>query len=1037
MAQPRAITLGPARGMMREVSASSSPPGGDAARSGAALDATIDATNASASSATLAVDSHEAVARGAQVGRYVILDRIGVGAMGLVYAAFDPALDRKIALKLLRPRVGGDRPEEASVRLAREARAMARLDHPNVVTVHDVGTFDGQVFVAMEFIEGTTLRQWMQSPRTWREIVAVFLAAGEGLAAAHEVGMVHRDFKPDNVMVSPGTDATPRVRVLDFGLAHQPGEPGMMGSREDVPLDDPVGRVISDSSVLEHDLTKTGALLGTPGYMSPEQFEGAPASAASDQFAFCVALHEALFGQLPFAGDSVPALAAAVADGRRRPVPAGIRLPRALVAAIDRGLATQAHQRWPRMRALLERLRRISAGRRRGELAVLGVVALGCAGAIYAGSRTPPPCPIANEAVAGIWDPPRREQILAGLRATGLAYAEDSAQFLVARVDPWVDAWLAARVDACEATHVRHEQSEQVLDRRMQCLDRRLGDLAGTLDVIAAGEAGVIAQVPDLVRTLGDLERCSDVEALAAVVPPPDDADARAHDERIVAAISRAYATWISGDSPGALAQLDGLRDEAVALGYRPTLALLEHRRAEALWSLDRPDEARAAAMEAVWLAHAAGDRFEEAASSIELVEILAESRRFDEADLWTRHAGADLERNAGVPELQWQFSTAMGRLAMVRERFGEARTHFERAHALCVESAGDEACLALLGRLGQVEHAAGNYEAALAIHREVLAAERAALGSSHPSVGASLNNLGILLRALGRLDEALVCFDEAEAIYAAIDPEHPILARLANNRAVVHLYRHEFAKAERDFTAAFEGMRDQLGADHPLLPGIEGNVAMAIFAQGRHDEALAIHRRVLAQNLAIYGEDNLDVADTHANIGDVLSELARWDEAEAEYAHALGIRERMLGANHGDTARARCNVGATLQARGRSAEALVAFEACHTGFVAAFGAEDAQVANPELGRGEAEFALGRTAEGVARLEHALVLAGDGDPMLRAQIRFALGRAQAELGRSTEARDHVDAAARAFAEVGGNWSDDARAAATWLRTHRG
>ncbi|MBX7083921.1 MAG: serine/threonine protein kinase, partial [Nannocystaceae bacterium] len=191
--------------------------------------ATANATEAGTLSGEAELAPASTLSPGDALGRYAIIERIGSGGMGVVFAAYDPALERKVALKLLRPRTGA-RADAARERLAREARAMARLDHPNVLAVHEAGTFGDQVFLAMDFVEGGTLRAWLQQPRSWQQIVAVFVAAGEGLAAAHDAGLVHRDFKPDNVLLSFDVEGTPRPRVTDFGLVR-----GTDVSSDDVP----------------------------------------------------------------------------------------------------------------------------------------------------------------------------------------------------------------------------------------------------------------------------------------------------------------------------------------------------------------------------------------------------------------------------------------------------------------------------------------------------------------------------------------------------------------------------------------------------------------------------------------------------------------------------------------------------------------------------------------------------------------------------------------------------------------------------------
>jgi serine/threonine protein kinase len=257
------------------------------------------------------------------VGRFRIVRRVGVGALGIVYAAFDPALHREVALKVLRAdRTGGGEGGDRE-RILAEARAMARLAHPHVVTVHEVGVHEGRVFIAMELVDGETLREWLAQPREWPEVLPVLLAAGRGLAAAHAAGLVHRDFKPDNVLV--GRDA--RVRVTDFGLAR--------ASAGDV-------------------LTTT--LAGTPAYMAPEQHDGLPCTPAADQFAFAVTACEALYGRRPFAGDDAAAMAAAkrapLASVARAASPVPPRIERALL----RGLAPTPDARWPSVTALLDAL---------------------------------------------------------------------------------------------------------------------------------------------------------------------------------------------------------------------------------------------------------------------------------------------------------------------------------------------------------------------------------------------------------------------------------------------------------------------------------------------------------------------------------------------------------------------------------------------------------------------------------------------------------------------------------------------------------
>ncbi len=291
---------------------------------------------------------------GTRLGRYVVLSTLGMGAMGVVVAAYDPDLDRKAALKLMRPR--GTRTSVAQARLAREAQALAKLNHPNVVTIYDVGMHQGQVFVAMEFVAGTTLREWMATPRRWQDVVRVFAAAGRGLAAAHEVGLVHRDFKPDNVMI----DDAERVRVMDFGLARAFDESTLDGAepKSDVDaarmqLDAELDSSSSRVTPLHEPLTRTGTLLGTPAYMAPEQIRGNKVDGRADQFAWAVTAYELFVGKPPFTGDPMAVIAAILTEEPVPPPPAA-KMPLAFASVLRRALSKRAEDRYPSMHAVVE-----------------------------------------------------------------------------------------------------------------------------------------------------------------------------------------------------------------------------------------------------------------------------------------------------------------------------------------------------------------------------------------------------------------------------------------------------------------------------------------------------------------------------------------------------------------------------------------------------------------------------------------------------------------------------------------------------------
>jgi hypothetical protein len=381
-----------------------------------------------------------AVAVGDTIGRYVVLRRIGAGGMGVVFAAYDPQLDRRVALKLLRTGIGlGE--GEARARLVREAQAIAQLSHPHVVAVYDVGTaVGGDVYIAMEFVEGDTLTSWLRAwDRTWREVVAIFLDAGRGLAAAHAVGLLHRDFKPDNVLV--GADG--RVRVTDFGLARS-----LMAAAEDGEL-----QPTPELAALRVTLTATGAVMGTPRYMAPEQLAGKDVSAAADQFSFCVALYEAVYGVHPILGDT----AAKMLEGgaRMRPPPENRRVPTALLAILRRGLDPVPARRFPSMPALLAELTTAIRPPRRRYLVLAGAAALVLGGAAAATVLAPrPSAPAADPAE------------LEALRRQIEVLNEEKAQ-LKAQIQTAVDrdrAQVAALSALVEAADQRIRELEQQLE---------------------------------------------------------------------------------------------------------------------------------------------------------------------------------------------------------------------------------------------------------------------------------------------------------------------------------------------------------------------------------------------------------------------------------------------------------------------------------------------------------------------------------------------------------------------------------------------
>ena len=509
-------------------------------------------TQSIAGGAATGPEPETAVTLPRQIGRYFPLAWLGAGGMGVVYAAYDPDLDRQVALKLVRP----DRSQTlASTRLLREAQAQARLSHPNVVQVHDFGIIGEQVFLAMEFVRGVDLRAWLaQAPRDLAARLAVFAAAGQGLAAAHDAGLVHRDFKPENVLV--GADG--RVRVSDFGLAR--------AHRSATPSPSPTRR---EHQALELTVTVTGDLLGTPAYMSPEQHLGLKVDARSDQFSFCVALWEALYGQRPFAGANAGALAAAVTAGALVAPPGDARVPRRIEAALRRGLAVQPERRFKDMHALLAEIVRDPTRKRRQRLLAVGLLVAGGVGGSLLAPREDAgsPCSGSSEAITVSWNDERRAAVAAAL--DGATDGELSAR-VIAGFDAFASSWTRGHLDAC-MDHQRGEQSSTLLDARMRCLERRRGAMeVAVTAVIAEGTALDAAQIG---ARLPAPAACADPELVLAESPPPEDREVARAVVATRALLEAARTRDHGGDVNGARSLADEALTTARRLAHRPLLA--------------------------------------------------------------------------------------------------------------------------------------------------------------------------------------------------------------------------------------------------------------------------------------------------------------------------------------------------------------------------------------------------------------------------------------------------------------------------------
>jgi tetratricopeptide (TPR) repeat protein len=967
----------------------------------------------------------------ARIGRYTVLKAAGAGGMGVVYVAYDTELDRKLAIKLLHPDPFGEADGPRQGRLLREAQAMAKISHPNVLQVFESGTHAGRVFLALEFIDGQTLEGWLAArPRRWREVVEVFLQAGRGLQAAHAAGLVHRDFKPANVLV----DRSDRARVMDFGLARAAGPAPSTAPAE------PLGG--NTPSLLHDPLTRTGAVMGTPLYMAPEQHLVGDVDGRTDEFAFCVALYEALWGQRPFPGDGLHALALSVVQGRVREPPRGRGVPNWLRRVVLRGLQVDPAARYPDMGALLADLGRDRAAQRRRWLLGLGVAASLGAGAwgLAAGRADAPRCDGAAGLLAGVWDPERAVAVRAAFAASGRPYAEPTWSKVQVVLDDHARGWAALRTAACEA-HARGEASDELLDAGMACLARRRSELKAVVDRLAEANGEVVDRAVAAVRGLSPLAVCGDAGALLARVKPPDDPALRDEVERLRAQLDQAQAAQLAGKYPSGVTIAADVAVAADAVGYRPLIAEARlqlgelHGRASDFPAADRELWA------SLWAAEAGRHDAAAAAAWTELVRSATKQGRFADARRWAERAGAAVARLGDDPRAEARLINELGSLEYYDGHHAAAVEQYQRALELRRAALGPDHpdVAATLGNLGNALFGAKRSDEAIAALEQALALREALLGPDHPDVATALNNLGVVDKNLGRVDKALAAYRRAREIWTrALGPDHPAILPVLLNLGALEHTRGEFLVAIALFEEALAAAR-VLPEDSPLRSSAAYNLTAVYLHRGDTDRAEALLRSELARLERIYGADDLHVAEVIALLGSVDALRERWDAARAWVTRAVELFERRLGPRHSQVGQQLAALALIEVELGRLADAEAhARRALEIG-EATSAADDPQRGPVRAALGRVLLARGRAAEALRLLERAAVDAARQPLELdaAAHLDFARARALVATGGDLQvartlalrARPHfVSLAATAPRQLA--WLD------AWLARHR-
>ncbi|MBV1861027.1 MAG: serine/threonine-protein kinase [Nannocystaceae bacterium] len=820
--------------------------------------------------------------------RYVPLVALGSGAMGTVWAAYDAKLDREVALKVL------DSAAAAAQRLRKEAQALALLSHPNVVEILDVELDRSPPAIAMELVEGPTLHEWLSlASRCSREIVAVFTQAGCGLAAAHGAGVVHRDFKPSNALV--GADG--RVRVVDFGLAH--GE--------------------------SFDTDEATRWAGTPAYMAPEQRQGSAATARSDQYAWCVALHEALLGHRPGCVTSAPG--------------ANDRVRRRVLAVILRGLQDEPSARWPSMLALLDALGRAASSTR---WFVAGVLALGVLGAVAPRLEMSGRCEDRGAIGIRLW-------------AWGL-YPAAEHEVLSSQVQRWEAAdreacWRGRSGDAQRAVAERH------------CLQRQATHLGLAVRGIASADALAVAGV---VERLPSPPACLNTKA-----PEVLSADEIALDDAIVAATVLSDA----GEQTAAIEQYEAI-EERVERAGPPVRSRFALGYGSAVWAAGRDATP--------WLERAAregtngGDRRAAALAALQLAGSGSPAVPIDvgRATAWLSRAEALIDADE-MTDLSGRLATARGNIALDAGRFEEALPALQEAVALARTQIDEPWVLAnALGSLAMGQRYAGANAQAARTQREALELLSSVRGANHPSTVLARVELALIWSAAGRTEEAVGALGRSlSQLEEVLGPDHISVAVVATNLASAHLVagdaeaavqllqrvtgiesQHirpgratastlhalgnayvlmdELEKAQQAFVEGLAHVERELGPIHPERAIFMTSLASVALDRGLVDEAIAYATKSRPIRAAAFGREDARLAFEDLVLAGAYLEVGK--PALALDVAARGerlltkdpVRPRWLAELHFFKARALADMGRVEEAHEAAHEAVSGFEA-------------------------------------------------------------------------------------------------------------
>jgi len=824
---------------------------------------------------------------GTAIGRYQIEGLVGAGGMGVVYAAHDPELDRKVALKLLYPRRRplGTQPGDSDLeeRLRGESKAMARLKHPNVATIHDIGRYGDQLFLVLEYVAGGTLRAWVDERKSWETVLETFRSAGKGLAAAHATGIVHCDFKPDNVLIA--SDGHPVV--TDFGLAQLIAEARARDSAEQLATS-----------------TASPPVVGTPAYMAPERFDATSrAHVQGDVFGFCVSLYEVLYGVRPFHGTTVAELAGSIATAEiPRPSQA---VPEWLHRVLVRGLSADLAVRHQTIDELLAEL--TPKPRRRLALwaAVAGVALLGGAGAwmwLRPAAETCDP----HRELAGIWDDVMRA------RVTGALAASPAQGRTLRAIDQYADAWSAV---------VCKQPASEVQQRCMRSAKVELGAIT---HAIAEGGPAVAKRGDLYVADLPAIEDCS---GNAPTKPMPTDPALRGDVDKLRDQLAAAAALDIAAQFDAAKTKLDDLEPKAEKLGYRPLVAEIKYERALNIEGISKSADVQAQAFrDAAASAQASGHEVLAVRAWQSLATDAARSGDFTRGREYASYAQAALERIGGDRRLEARLEIVRGNIDLHDGKLDVARKHFARASALTDDNPLSH--IDALDGLARTDTEARKLTDALAEQLQILDLRRKLYTEDHPEIARSYTTLGNVTMLLGRSAESLDYYQKADATAQRVfGPDHPLIAFTAHNLGGILRDLHRPVEAETAYRRALAVGNNAFGPDHPNVAKTQQSLGMALFDQGKFADAVTELEHAVAIKRKAYGDDHVETLGAINDLGIALRGAGRFAEAIELAATAVAGFTKAYGPDHPEVGQALVAQGRTLAAAHRDKDAAASLD--------------------------------------------------------------------------------------------------------------